>query len=83
MIGWIALILVVGVVILEIYFRHKDCSCNCSDSTEPIPDNSEKYRKALVEIEEMTKLPKPRTNLKAAVSLLDDIGGTCRNVLGE
>lgn len=83
MIGWIALILVIGVVILEIYFRYKGSSCNCSENQTSTPDDSEKYRKALVEIEEMTKLPKPRTNLEAAVSLLDDIGGTCRNVLGE
>lgn len=83
MIGWIALILVIGVVILEIYFRYKGSSYNCSENQTPTSDDSEKYRKTLIEIEEMTKLPKPRTNLEAAVSLLDDIGGTCRNVLGE
>lgn len=82
MIGWIALILVIGVIILEIYFRNNGRSCSCSGSIEEASSNNEKYRKVLAEIEKMTHLPKPRTTLLAATSLIDDIGGMCRQALG-
>ena len=72
-ITWIALALVVVVIGIEIFFRIKN--------SKNAPEEESKYREALVEIQSMASSTKIRSDLTKAVSMLDDIAGTCKSVL--
>jgi hypothetical protein len=86
MISLIVLILVTGAIGFEIYFRNRNGRCQCDgvdSEKEQLKIQHEKYRAAIVLIKDMTETYKPKSDILAAISTINDIAGVCRSTLGE